>query len=176
MLVFSAQYVEVKMKIQKTISTGVALAIFSFPALADTQREYTAQQIANGGGVVYKKELRQKVVQGPTMTKRDVGDGNIGYVLWGYMSSSGPYFRLVGLPYGIMRDVDSVRFVDINVKPQFTPQKRLGNVQIGFGSDVYRKGLTSGLTVSLSGDVKKTFHVPSEYFQGFNAWWRKTYP
>lgn len=159
----------------RSILGTCAIVLLTIGSPASAQRAYTAQDVANGAGIVYKKEIRQKVVQGPTMTFRDVGKGNIGYMLWGYMSQNGPYFRLVGLPYRNMRQVTSVRFEGHARPPEFTPQKRLVNVQMGFGIDVYRKALSEGLTVHLTGDVEKTFTVPKEYFQGYDAWWRKTY-
>ncbi len=160
----------------KPILLFAALAVLAFASPAAAQRAYTAQEIANGGGIVYKKEVRQKVVQGPTMTFRDVGKGNLGYLLWGYQTANGPYFRLVALPYKAMRKVDTVRFDGLNTAPEFTPQRRLVNVQIGFGRNVYDHGLRNGLTVHLSGDVEKSLTVPQAYFRGFDAWWRKAYP
>lgn len=157
------------------MATLMALA-GSTASFGQEMRVFTAQEIANKGGIVYNREIRQKAPQGPTITTRDVGKGNIGYAMWGYMSESGPYFRVVGLPFGAMREVTSVRFKGLKTKPEFTPQKRLVNVQIGFGWDVYRHGLRNGLTILVAGDVEKSFTVPKEYFQGFNAWWKKAYP
>ena len=150
------------------------LSMFAAPSYAE-QRSYTAQEIANGAGIIYNRELRTKVVQGPTMTFRDVGKGNVGYAMWGVMTPQGPYFRLVGLPYGNMRKVNAVRLEGFDKAPEFTPQKRLVNVQIGFGKDVYDFARKNGLTVHLHGDVDKSFTVPVAYFRGFHAWWKKTY-
>ncbi|KMW59753.1 hypothetical protein AIOL_004736 [Candidatus Rhodobacter oscarellae] len=154
----------------------IILALVASASVTQAQRSFTAQEIANGGGIIHNREIRQKVVQGPTMTFRDVGKGNIGYAMWGYVGPKGPYFRLVGLPYKSLRKVDAVSFEGVRAKPEFTPQKRFVNIQIGFGMDVYRHGLRNGLTVNVSGDVEKSFTVPKEYFQGFNAWWNKRYP
>lgn len=157
-----------------------ALALFILAGLllpleTQAQQTFTAQQIANMSGVVPKREVGQRVVQGPTMTDKDVGKDGVGYVVWGYMNGSIPVFRLVALMFTKEIDVTSVVFDDLGVRPNFRVPEGAGNIQIDFDGNVYDHAVRNGLTVTLAGAETLTFTIPPEYFLGHYARWRATY-
>ncbi len=154
---------------------SLALALAVAPTLAAAQKSYTAQEIANLAGRVYNREVRREVVQGPTMTRRDVGPDGIGYVIWGYQEGDAEVFRLVALLGTDRIDVNAIGFEGFDGSPQFSIPRGAGNIQISFNRSVYDHGARNGLTVNLVGQETRTFTVPKEYFQGHRAWWRATY-
>ncbi|MEM1065359.1 MAG: hypothetical protein AAGJ74_07640 [Pseudomonadota bacterium] len=154
---------------------SLALALVMPPALVAAQKSYTAQEIANMSGRVYNREVRREVVQGPTMTRKDVGPDGIGYAIWGYKDGDAEVFRLVALMGTDRIDVNSIGFEGFSGRPQFSIPKGTGNIQIDFSRAIYDHGWRNGLTVTLVGQETRSFTVPKEYFQGHRAWWRATY-